>query len=242
MTNDGEVIVMVNTSSGNPALAMSVRAPSGLSLADSAGTYHYVWAENVPATSYGTITLDGAGSGTWSQSVSSTGSLSSGTLTYSLSSDGVFTATQSNGYELKGAFNSDLSVLTYYSSALLNNTYKGFGVAGKQGSSLSASNVLGDYYYMGYVKSPASIFGQFTADGKGGYSGLSKLEGTSSSAFATTSGSYTISSSGKFTSTTMISGYNGVGFITPDGSFMAMVDTDISDNSISISTAIRKSQ
>jgi hypothetical protein len=189
------------------------------------------------ASSVGVFTSDGAGAATIEELFVSSGELDSGTPTYDLGENGQLTFTDSDGTETNWvAVSSDGEVFTVVDADFSDGDVS-LAMAIKKSTGLSNATLTGEYRTAGYCSDPWTVYGEIHFDGKGGGSYQQLV--TTDAELDSGNFSYSVAPDGSLT--VMPTGDTAnYGMTNADGTVVAFVNADPSDEYLCINVGIKK--
>ncbi len=217
------------------SLHVGIKQSSGLSNSVLSGTYTMCEYGTDPDRWTGRIELtsDGAGNLTWQQIADSNGDTGSGSGTYSVADDGELTI---GGQDAVGIVSASGNTFILVDTDASNDDLS-LHVGIKQSSGLSNSTLSGTYTICEYGTDPDRWTGriEFTSDGAGNltWQQIADTNGDTGSG----SGTYSVADDGGLT----IGGQDAVGIVSASGNTFILVDTDASNDDLSLHVGIKQS-
>jgi hypothetical protein len=167
--------------------------------------------------------FDGSGGGTYQEIFNSDIFLENGTYTYDLDIDGSMSATLSTGVEFSGILSADDNIFAVADTDFLPDDFIEMDVAIKKSTGLTDAILNGDYIGVRISSFGSTALISATFDGNGGGTFTYSVD---------SDGGVAISSDGFIVAR---------GIVTSDGTVVSIVDTDSSDDEISMAIFIKSS-
>ncbi len=245
-----DIFTIIDTDNSDKQIKITVgiKKSSEIYNSDILGDYIYVSYYNhyKPTNwcSYGTMTFDGKGGGTFQDSATSEFDLRNGNISYNVETNGVFSYRLKSinyGYtkeKREGIVCKDKNVIITVNTSIADILI-GFEITIKTSSEMNNSSLQGEYIIASYSNlnsKPLTTYGKMIFDGKGNatYSDIKNSNNTLQANKFT----YSVESDGKFTMETLSKEIIR-GIISKDTNIMTFVDTDISDKHISLNIGLK---